>query len=284
MTNLSVLPLPEKIKEEIRAIRRSYIDFDSSLNEVRLRSVGPCTLTLGGENVRLAATVSAGEMSECLRKLCKGSAYAYADSIRQGYITAMDGIRVGVSGNARYSDMKMVGISSVDTLVFRFPIRELVDTTRIYEHFKRGGGGMLVFSPPMGGKTTLLASLADSIGKSKRVVIVDERCEFIAQRYKNRMVDILKGYGKASGIEIALRTHSPEVIMVDELSYEDTLSVMPMLNCGIPLIASVHAGEINELYKKEGIKNMIKEGVFQTFVGIKRQNGAFIYELFGDKQ
>ncbi len=275
--------LPPKIKSEICDISSSYVDFFTRLNEIRLRSFGPCTVTIDGENMRLASSVNGEELRDALSRLCRGSLYAYTDSIRQGYISLPLGIRVGISGRARYSDMRLVGISTVDTLVYRFPLRHLINTDKVYSFFEKGGGGMLIFSVPMGGKTTLLASLGANIGRTKRLVIVDERGEFVKENYSDKMVDILSGYSKRDGIEIAMRTHSCEVIMVDELSFDDTVALRPHLGGGVPLIASVHASTLSEAKNKAGIKEMIKEGIFQTFVGIKRQNGAFIYDLYEDK-
>lgn len=283
MDYINACKLPQRIKNEIDILSLSYKDFYKRLNEVRLRVNGISTVTVLGQNIRLNSRVSESEIENCLKGLCHGSLYAYEDRLKDGFITLENGMRVGVSGRAKYTKGDIIGIDNVDTLVFRFPHIGFVDIG-MCRTLAAHTLGLLVFSPPMGGKTSFLMSLAFEIGKTRRLVIVDERGEFVSKNYKNSMVDILFGYKKADGIDIAVRTHSAEVVMVDELSFGEIDRVSACSDMGIPLIASVHAGSLCEAKNKKGISDMIKKGIFQTFVGIKRQNGAYIYDIYEDKQ
>ena len=46
--------------------------------------------------------------------------------------------------------------------------------------------------------------------------------------------DILRGYPKETGLEVALRTLSPEVIVCDELSQRDFKAVQGAVAAGVP--------------------------------------------------
>jgi stage III sporulation protein AA len=104
---------------------------------------------------------------------------------------------------------------------------------------------------------------------------VDERCEFSAEDYSECEVDILRGYKKREGIEIATRTMSPEVLCVDEISGEDGASIAGVVRCGIPIIATSHASSRDELFSKSSLLPLFDCGVFDVFVGISRTDGTY---------
>jgi stage III sporulation protein AA len=143
-------------------------------------------------------------------------------------------------------------------------------------------GGMLLYSLPGAGKTSALRALCGEISRRalKKVVIVDERCEFIASDYSDATVDILQGYTKARGLEIALRTLSPDVIVVDEIgSFDEAESLLKVGRGGVPIIASAHAESYAELACKAGISSLSEEGYFSSFVHLFRKGGKFGYEI-----
>ena len=87
--------------------------------------------------------------------------------------------------------------------------------------------------PPSSGKTTFLRDIARSLSlgrfaSGRRVAIVDERGE-LGGFDLGPCADILRGYPKETGLEVALRTLSPEVIVCDELSQRDFKAVQGAL-------------------------------------------------------
>jgi stage III sporulation protein AA len=134
---------------------------------------------------------------------------------------------------------------------------------------------MLIYSPPGVGKTTALRALAGVISKEKRLCVIDERGEFSGDELP--FASVLSGYGKPLGIEIALRTHSPEIIMVDELGVGEADALSAVLGAGVPLIATAHGGKIEELLSRSATGPLIKSGFFSVFVGISY--GAKGYKL-----
>ena len=92
------------------------------------------------------------------------------------------------------------------------------------------------------------------------------------------MIDVLSGYPKAEGIAIATRTLSPELIVCDEIGDEREIAALfEVQRCGVPLIASAHAGEIGDIFCRPAIARLAESGAFGFFIGIKR-NVENIYE------
>jgi stage III sporulation protein AA len=273
--------LPKRVSDEVVAIARTRRAGLGSIGEIRLRRGGRSTLLSGRETVPLAAVVRAEEMADMIYRLCECSVYAHADTIKEGFVSLGDGIRVGVSGLARYDGGRLVGVGDPSTLVFRIPTGECEVADGLFAAWcsrERISAGMLVYSPPGVGKTTALRSLAANIGRgrdARRVVIVDERGEFSEEDYRCLEVDILRGYKRRAGMEIAVRTMSAEVLIIDEIGGDDAREIAGAVRCGVPVIASAHAASYGELCSKEGLGPMLSSGVFDTFVGIFRTEAGY---------
>ena len=105
-------------------------------------------------------------------------------------------MRVGACGRARYDGERLVGVSQISSLVFHIPSGECELKDEVYSAFLGSDSGLLIYSKPGRGKTTALRELAFMIGSgknSKNVTVVDERLEFIAEKYKGCSVDLLRG-------------------------------------------------------------------------------------------
>ena len=270
--------LPTGLSDEISRILGGRRDGAGALHEIRIRAEGRSSLVFGSECVPLYYTVKQNEAEVIVNLLCEGALYAYRDSFANGYMTVRGGIRVGVCGYARYEGGELVGVSDIRSLAFRIPSEVCETEKEIYEAFLLSRRGMLIYSPPGIGKTTALRSLAASVGSghnARRVCVVDERCEFRDGDYSSSEVDILRGYKRRSGIEIATRTMSPEVIMIDEIGGDDAESIRGVLKCGIPLVATAHASSLDEIRSKPSLLPLLNIGVFDVFVGIVREGGVY---------
>ena len=268
--------LPPAMSLEIKSILFGRLGGDEELGEIRLISGGKCSMIHKRETLFLSYSPSEEEMEEILVKICSGGVYAYRDTIKNGYIPMGDGVRVGVAGTARYDEGRLVGISRVSSMIFRFPLFHCDFGEEILKIYRRGiGRGMLIYSPPAVGKTTALRTLAEAISGEKRLCIIDERGEFSCAGLPSAVV--LSGYGKALGIEIALRTHSPEIIMVDELSSTEASALTGVLGAGIPIIATAHGGRVEDLLSRASTRPLILAEFFDVFVGISY--GAKGYKL-----
>ena len=270
--------LPQRMAEEITRlvlVRRGEI---GQLREVRLRTEGQCSALLLNERIILCSTLNREETNSLVNALCEGALYAHRDTLASGYITIRDGIRVGVCGYARYEGGGLVGISDVRSLVFRIPTGECAFREELSEAFRGVRRGMLIYSPPGIGKTTALRSLAASLGRgasAKRVVVVDERCEFSESDYERAEVDILKGYQRRAGIEIAARTMSADVIMIDEIGADDAESIYAVMKCGIPFVATAHSASFEEVMNKPSLSRLFECQAFDRIVGISCSGGEY---------
>ena len=268
---------PTGLAEEIRRIMRQRKD---EIREIRIRTFARSTVICGDESLTLFSHVDKSSVDALVERLLDGALYAHRDSIASGYISIDGGIRVGICGHARYDGERLVGVSEISSLLFRIPPSECAFSDALHRiYLDNAHQGMLIYSPPGVGKTTAIRSLALSLGSgrnAKRVAVIDERCELDEADYKGAEVDILKGYKRTEGIEIATRTMSPEVIMIDELGEGDAEPISRVVRCGIPIVATAHAGSLGELRSRPTLAPLLSLGAFDLYVGISRENGEYL--------
>ncbi len=243
------------------------------LEEVRLRSFGRCAIVVSGVNILLDYRTSPDEVNALLKKLCDMAVFAHRDELVNGYISLDFGIRVGVCGSMSYDGGKIVGVGSISSLVFRIPREECGFADDIYRRWDGSGrGGLLVCSRAGGGKTTFLRAFTRSMGRENtRVVVVDERREFDLHSYRDCTVDIMSGYKRSLGVEIAIRTMSCEVLVVDEISSdEDARALSGAVGAGVSVIATAHGNNPTDIMKRDYIYKLVKSGLFSHYVVISK--------------
>ena len=106
---------------------------------------------------------------------------------------------------------------------------------------------------------------------------------FGRELFEGRLVDVLHGYPRAKGIEIATRTLSPEVIFCDEIgSAEEARAILGAQNSGVPLIATAHAESREALLRRPSIRLLYENHIFRYYIGLRRKPGAraFDFDVF----
>ena len=274
--------LPFSVKEEIYRFADRCRKFDSSVSEIRLRTSGYASLTVAGENIPLSVSLSKEEMEETVKRFCCGSVYAHSDTINEGYISVSGGVRVGLVGRAVCAGERVSAVHEISSLNIRIPHLVLgVGAPVLSELEKDPGAGVLIYSTPGVGKTTLLRSLAYELSKEKRVAVIDSRRELEMGEARGRFLDILSGYPKAYGIELATRTLSPEYIICDEIGADESEAILHAHTGGVPLIASVHAASIDDICNAPSVSPLLRAGIFGYCVGITREQGVcdYVYDI-----
>jgi stage III sporulation protein AA len=267
--------LPSRLLAEIRRTAASYPDFSRKLSEIRARRGQVASLTVGGRALPLPVVLTGEEIDKTLLLLSEGSLYAHREGLLRGELVLSSGCRVGVVGRA-------VGEASgalrdASSLVFRIPRRIVGAADGAWEFFtaEEPTRGMLVFSPPGVGKTTLLLDLAVRLSSGARprsVALLDTRGEFSGMLSGGEgLLDLLVGYSRGEGARIALRSLSPEVIVTDEIgSIEEAAVLADCVNAGVCVIASAHAASVEDLLRRRAPRELIEGGVFSSLYRLSR--------------
>ncbi len=283
--NLRHTPLPEVLKNCFPPHLSDAIERCGApmLEEVRLHSHRYTTITCRQKNYPTSVVLSPGDMSEILKRMCNGSLYAYSQSICQGFLTLRGGIRVGVCGKAALEKGQVIGIGEISGLMVRIPHKLSVSAKPVIDRLQKQLflQGLLIYAPPGVGKTTLLRATAEQASApplSLRTVVVDTREEFCHTLEGEALhLDLLVGYPRHLGIEIAVRSLGAELILCDEIgSPADADAVLAAANCGVPLVASAHAACVEELLNRPSILRLHQAKIFGAYLGISRaEPGSF---------
>lgn len=227
-------------------------------------------------------------LEEMLNYMTDYSYYAMTEELKKGYITLSGGHRIGLTGRTNFSSLdsveqdKVTGLVDIGGLNIRIA-HEKKGCARQIIPFIRNDHliyNTLFFSAPGIGKTTYLRdairllSWGDDIHQGMKICVVDERSEIGAcvmgkpQNDLGGRTDVLDGCPKEIGMEMVLRSMSPQIIAVDELGKEKEFQILQKIGrCGVKVLGTMHGGSIEELTKVYG-KQILS--CFERFVELTR--------------
>ncbi len=265
--------LPTRVRTEIETLARG-----GSVSEIYLRAGRASSVTVDGENRLLASRFETDELEGMVTLFCGGSVYAYRDRLCEGSLTLTGGVRVGVVGRATTESGRISSVTGITSLCIRIPHRVPGLADEVYRTWLAGGArrGILVIAPPSGGKTTFLREFiiaASSGSEARRVAVVDSR-EELCPANEGTLAEVLRGYPRGAGMEIALRTLAPEVLVCDEVTASALEALEETAYSGVPLVASMHGTSVEEVLRRPGVRPLLEGGLFGYAVVISgRGNG-----------
>lgn len=251
--------LPQRMRQAVDE-RGRY-----TLLELRLRQGAPPELILKEGSSWLDLPCTREDIAFVLQAASRYSPWA-AESMRRGYLTAPGGHRIGLCGLALYRNGQMTGLREITSLCIRVARDHPGIARPIPEE-----GSVLILGAPGWGKTTLLRDLIRQRSVHKSVAVVDERGEIFPEGFSaGKRTDILRGCRKGEGLDLVLRTMGPDSIALDEITAaEDCRGLMHAWGCGVTLLATAHAGSLEEYLSRPVYRELVEKKVFQWVVLLK---------------
>ena len=240
------------------------------LQEVRMRLGRPPELISSKGVILLQRRIASEDLQYCVNAASQYSPWA-STTISRGYITAPGGHRIGICGRAVLVNGKVSTISDVTSAC----IRLAGDYPGISASLIGLNESTIIIGAPGCGKTTLLRDIVrqKSNAGSGSVAVVDERGELfpaIADQYcfpPGLRTEVLTGCEKTEGLQMLIRTMNPVWIAVDEVTDEaDCTGLIHAAWCGVKLLATAHAADLEEFLRRQIYQPLVKSGVFSNVV------------------
>ncbi len=252
--------------------------------EIRLRLGERPTVQLSGEERELpgGAAVTKRDLLRLLELATGASPYAAEEAVRQGYVCAPGGVRVGLCGQVRPGSGGAWALSGLSSAAVRIP-REIMGCAGAL--CDAPFVSTLILSPPGGGKTTLLRDMVRLLSdRGMRVGLCDERGEVAALTAEGpgfdvgRHTDVLSSLPKARAAMQLIRTMAPQIVAMDEISAsEDREACRAAFGCGVRLLATAHGESREELLKRPGWEELLRQGLFSRLIRISCRRGRRQY-------
>lgn len=252
--------------------------------ELRLRAGQPIRWVANGQEHEVSSdAVRTEELRDTLARASRWSVHTFYEPISQGYLPLVGGHRLGVCGTVSFAEGKIQGIRTVSSLSLRIAREHKgIAEPALHEIWNAAQGtqGTLILSPPAGGKTTFLRDCIRLLSmQGVRVGVVDTRGEIAAMRGGMPQFDlgghsdILDGCPKALGALQLVRTMAPQVLALDEVTDpEDLEAIRYAANCGVTILATIHAAGTEELKHKPLFHALYDCGAFTKLVILKMEN------------
>jgi len=268
----AVLPQPYR-----QALSRLGPEEQIHLTELRLRQGRPPSFVLDQTEHPLpmahGTTVCEDDIERILSAASEHSFYAVEHEIADGFLTIPGGHRIGLCGTVVMGQGKVRTIRQVSSLCIRVARPICGVGTELAAQLYSEQDSALIIGPPASGKTTLLRDTVRLLSDcyAQRISLVDERGEIAAMRFGlpqlpvGWQTDVLCGCKKEKGIILCLRSMNPQWIAVDEITSDaDVKAIAAACYCGVKLLATAHAGSVDELLLRPVYRSLLELKFFRT--------------------
>ena len=275
------------------------------LSEIRIRKNKKIVVNILGKlyylsekgitsNYDLAISGTTQIIDEIIRRSSEHSFYAYANQIKQGFITVSGGIRIGLTGEVVYENNNIKTVKNINSLNIRISHQVFGCAEEIFPYILNNSFlNTLIISPPGCGKTTLIRDVLNLLTKKKfcfNILLIDERFE-IASSYNGvvqldvgEFTDVVSGSSKHYGFEYGVRSMAPDIVVTDEVySKRDLEALENVAGTGVKILTSVHGSSIEDLKAKENFAKILQNKVFERFIVLSSRKGPGTIEGIYDE-
>lgn len=250
--------------------------------EIRLRVGREMTILLPEGEEGVGVTVTTDDLEILCDLATEFSRYAASETLQNGFLPIKGGFRVGLCGSAVMKNGSNTNLKNFSSASIRISREKKAVASPFIPQILQENRfiNTLIISPPGGGKTTFLRDMIRCLSeKGLRISLIDERGE-IAVMYRGEaqldvgpFTDVLDACPKAIGIPMMLRGMNPQIIAVDEITALEDIKAMSLAaGCGVGLLATIHAGSIDELIEKPLYYDLLRNRVFRQAILIQRSN------------
>lgn len=292
-------PINEIVKYFDDSLRNAFSEIDeiilSKITEIRIRKNRPIVIIIRNTAYFIdyngdlydypphnAVRIDSQQFDKLFLSLCDYSIYSSMENMKNGFITLESGSRIGIASTCVFKNKGINAVKDITSLNIRIH-KEVVSCADsiLNSLYVNSFPSIIVAGAPNSGKTTLLRDLSYQLSNGfnnhyPKIAVVDERNEIAGKQNDNYCMsvgvncDVLTGFTKAKGIEIATRVLSPNMIVCDEIATLDEVeSIEYAFSSGITFALSVHLSDKEDLVNKPIMKKLLKTNEFSYIVLLK---------------
>jgi len=220
-----------------------------------------------------------------IKRACENSIYACNDKIVDGFLCLPNGIRVGICGEVIAENNKVITVKNFQAINIRIPHVIKNCSLIAYDYLVDCSDvkNTLIISAPGAGKTTFIRDFVYQLNAHnvhQNILIVDERNEICSVNHgvpsldMGSFCDIYTNCSKKYAFTNGIRSMRPDVIITDELNLETDIDcVINAINCGVKVVATIHAKDVEQLKFKPNFDYILQNKFFSRFVVLTTDEG-----------